>query len=212
MGDRASYLTVVLMVTCSLVTATPVDNSTETQAATGHQSGMLYITPKGRLKMPIGTVGVIASTLSVPMGNDLSSTSGSLAVTVPFTFKFDELGLTDLNNSWGNANRVARDASAQEEHAGGDRSQVYRVAENTISSAGLDGRVCLLRAICEVNLGYTAPELGLLGEVLHLLLSPSKDARHMGEYTEAETQGKGEKDCSLYHAGCPYSFFYDQQV
>ncbi|XP_045121524.1 uncharacterized protein LOC123510415 [Portunus trituberculatus] len=209
MSGRASCLTVVLMATCALVTAIPTDNSTET----GHQSGMLYITPKGRLKMPVGTVALLTPTLSIPMGgSDPSSASGTMAVSVPFRFDFDELGLTDLKNNWGYVNRVARDASPQEEHKGGDRSQVYRVAENTISSSGLDGRVCLLRAICEINLDYSIEELGLLGEVLHLMLSPSKSTRHMGEYTEAETQGKAEKDCSRYHTGCPYSFFYDQKV
>ena len=44
---------------------------------------MLYITPKGRLKMPVGTVGLITSTLSIPMEDDLAS----LAMSVPFKSK-----------------------------------------------------------------------------------------------------------------------------
>lgn len=50
------------------------------------------------------------------------------------------------------------------------REVVYRVVENSIQSAGLDGRACLLRTICEMNLNNAPGNFGLLGEAMQLIL------------------------------------------
>lgn len=44
------------------------------------------------------------------------------------------------------------------------------MVENSIQSAGLDGRACLLRTICEINLDAAPDNFGLLGEAVQLIL------------------------------------------
>ena len=53
---------------------------------------------------------------------------------------------------------------------GGERVLVYEALEDALFKFGMDGKACLLRAICEMHssplLGY-----GLFGEILELLLT-----------------------------------------
>ena len=53
---------------------------------------------------------------------------------------------------------------------GGERVVLYRAIEETLFNFGMDGKACLLRAICETHetplIGY-----GLFGEFLHLFLT-----------------------------------------
>lgn len=54
---------------------------------------------------------------------------------------------------------------------GGERAILYGVAEDLISTFGLDGKACLLRAICEIHSKKSIDRLGLVGEIAKLFFT-----------------------------------------
>ena len=53
---------------------------------------------------------------------------------------------------------------------GGERALLYGTAEDMLSTLGLNGKACLLRAICEVQ-GHPLDNFGLVGEMLKLFFT-----------------------------------------
>ncbi|KAF0313646.1 hypothetical protein FJT64_015780 [Amphibalanus amphitrite] len=90
-----------------------------------------------------------------------------------------------------------------------DKKMIYKGLENVFSIMGLDGRSCLLRAICEV----TATPLvydGVVGELLNMALVPRHTNGHHDDlkvYLEAEEHGLLGNDCSVTYSACPVSLF-----
>ncbi|VVC42606.1 Hypothetical protein CINCED_3A008282 [Cinara cedri] len=91
---------------------------------------------------------------------------------------------------------------------GGERALLYTIIEDMLANFGMDGKACLLRAICEVHSHTALDKFGFLGEFLELFLtaSRSKYADLMDEYVTAETTGK-HKECFPYFKECPKSLF-----
>ncbi|XP_044745953.1 uncharacterized protein LOC123307632 [Coccinella septempunctata] len=95
---------------------------------------------------------------------------------------------------------------------GGERALLYFLVEDFLENFGMNGKACLLRAICEVQ-AYQLNNLGLLGEMLKLFLTASKSpfADILTEYVEAENIGKGKigspSECWPYMKDCPKSLF-----
>ncbi|CAH1125780.1 unnamed protein product [Ceutorhynchus assimilis] len=95
---------------------------------------------------------------------------------------------------------------------GGERALLYLAVEELLENFGMDGRACLLRAICEVH-AHPMKGFGLLGEMLKLFFSASKSpfAHLMKEYVEAENAGAGVEggpaECWPYMKDCPKSIF-----
>ncbi|XP_050296298.1 uncharacterized protein LOC126736118 [Anthonomus grandis grandis] len=95
---------------------------------------------------------------------------------------------------------------------GGERALIYLALEDFLENFGLEGKACLLRAICEVH-AHSMQGFGLIGEMLKLFLSASKSpyAHLMEEYVEAERAGKGvdggPAECWPYMKDCPKSLF-----
>ncbi|KAE8751628.1 hypothetical protein FOCC_FOCC001476 [Frankliniella occidentalis] len=84
---------------------------------------------------------------------------------------------------------------------------LYAVVEDLLDNFGMDGKACLLRAICEVH-GRSAESLrslGVLGEMLRLFLTASKSpfAVLLPEYVQAERAGAGDGECWPYFRDCP---------
>lgn len=52
---------------------------------------------------------------------------------------------------------------------GGERALLYVLVEEMLENFGMDGRACLLRAICEVH-AHPLKNFGLVGEMLKLFL------------------------------------------
>lgn len=52
---------------------------------------------------------------------------------------------------------------------GGERALLYLALEELLENFGLDGRACLLRAICEVH-AHPMQGFGFVGEILKLFL------------------------------------------
>ncbi|XP_050074604.1 uncharacterized protein LOC126562203 [Anopheles maculipalpis] len=102
---------------------------------------------------------------------------------------------------------------AEHKHAfhGGERALLYVVVEDFIANFGLDGRACMLRAICEVH-SKSIEKFGLIGEMLKLFFTASLSpySEHLDEYVTAEKVGRGldgPGECFPYYKDCPRSLF-----
>ncbi|KAJ8925417.1 hypothetical protein NQ315_009249 [Exocentrus adspersus] len=76
------------------------------------------------------------------------------------------------------------------------RKFVYNMFETKIQSYGVPGKPCLLRAICEAA-EFTTQSTGVLGDLLHILLTPSSSTNDdpMTDYGAAEEYGRSKKHC-----------------
>lgn len=53
---------------------------------------------------------------------------------------------------------------------GGERALLYTLVEDFLENFGMNGKACLLRAICEVH-AYPLHNYGLMGEILKLFFT-----------------------------------------
>ncbi|XP_076173022.1 uncharacterized protein LOC143149493 [Ptiloglossa arizonensis] len=85
-----------------------------------------------------------------------------------------------------------------------ERMPIYDILERELDRRNIDGRSCLKKDICEVAVSPMKDE-GLVGELLHLLLTPNQgDFTTMDEeYLEAEAIGRRHGNCSLIYSACP---------
>uniref|UniRef100_A0A0A1WW03 Protein LDB19 n=1 Tax=Zeugodacus cucurbitae TaxID=28588 RepID=A0A0A1WW03_ZEUCU len=87
---------------------------------------------------------------------------------------------------------------------------IYKAMEILMNRAGLAGRECMLRSICEhaaVPLHYDS---GILGEILHIILTPSRSRDEFvhpqdKDYGRAERIGRKGGDCAVTYAECAYA-------
>ncbi|XP_047516045.1 uncharacterized protein LOC125056798 isoform X1 [Pieris napi] len=95
---------------------------------------------------------------------------------------------------------------------GGERALMYGIAEDLLANFGLDGKECLLRAICEVH-AHPLQNFGFLGEVMKLFFSPTKSpyASLLDEYVTAQKAGESGGECWPYYRLCPKSIFQSTQ-
>ncbi|XP_072942716.1 uncharacterized protein [Epargyreus clarus] len=91
---------------------------------------------------------------------------------------------------------------------GGERALLYGIAEDLLANFGLEGRECLLRAICEIH-AHPLTNFGFIGEVMKLFFSPSKSpyADLLQEYVDAQRAGESDGECWPYYRLCPKSIF-----
>ncbi|KYQ53411.1 hypothetical protein ALC60_07477 [Trachymyrmex zeteki] len=79
---------------------------------------------------------------------------------------------------------------------------VYRLLENEFERRGIDGKGCMKKNICEAATTLLEDE-GLVGELLHLLLTPRKsDTPSDSEYLQALEFGREYYDCSRIYKSC----------
>ncbi|KAF5307283.1 hypothetical protein FQR65_LT06999 [Abscondita terminalis] len=86
------------------------------------------------------------------------------------------------------------------------RKNVYSALEFKLNSHGYSGKDCLLRTICEAA-EYDLDGNGVLGDIIHVLLSPSTSVKEnlSPDFENAEQQGKDKKECTIYEKVCPVS-------
>ncbi|XP_001661761.2 uncharacterized protein LOC5575033 [Aedes aegypti] len=102
--------------------------------------------------------------------------------------------------------------------AGRTRWEIYRMLETMADQKGYNGRSCLLRTICEAAEVKFSHSSGIIGELLHILLTPSTTQEatthhHDEEYRRAELVASrssprtrlGGSVCSDMYAECPFS-------
>lgn len=77
-----------------------------------------------------------------------------------------------------------------------------------MQNTGIDGRACLLRAICEMQQN-PLNHYSIMGEILTALHRPKRAAGNlMQEYLEAEKLGQADAEfCITNYSGCPVSLF-----
>ncbi|EZA61852.1 hypothetical protein X777_04663, partial [Ooceraea biroi] len=85
-----------------------------------------------------------------------------------------------------------------------ERMTVYSLLEEEFERRGIDGRECMKKSICEAAMAPLEDE-GLVGELLHLLLTPQQesDSSLNSEYLEAFEFGREHHDCSQIYRLCP---------
>ncbi|RVE47600.1 hypothetical protein evm_007697 [Chilo suppressalis] len=94
-----------------------------------------------------------------------------------------------------------------------ERPIFYKSVTDMLNSKGFNGLECVQRAICEAA-QYTIEEEGLIGEILHILLTPDygrspfeeKDPYWddmMAPYKDAATVGRQMFSCAYVYSGCP---------
>ncbi|XP_039758673.1 uncharacterized protein LOC120632749 isoform X2 [Pararge aegeria] len=94
-----------------------------------------------------------------------------------------------------------------------ERIVFYKSVADLLEMKGMGGQDCVLRAICEAA-QYPVHEEALVGEMLHILLTP--DYGHspfeeqdpdweeaMSMYRDAATAGRQMFDCGYIYSGCP---------
>lgn len=108
--------------------------------------------------------------------------------------------------------RKQKEQLTEEYHFGSVyRWVIYRGIEMVLQNMQLPGRSCLLRVICDHATQPLTHESGLLGELLHIVLTPSSSSDHYAlhtdrEYQTAERFGKRGGNCAAsYGRKCPRS-------
>ncbi|KAK3855346.1 hypothetical protein Pcinc_038247 [Petrolisthes cinctipes] len=89
-----------------------------------------------------------------------------------------------------------------------DRYDTYNSLEAVFSNMGINGRECLLKAICE-SAEDSPADYGLMGQLVHLVLSPnhgptSTSRDQLREYRAAESYGQDAGNCGLAYPTCPF--------
>ncbi|XP_045482075.1 uncharacterized protein LOC123686127 isoform X2 [Harmonia axyridis] len=82
------------------------------------------------------------------------------------------------------------------------------VPENCLSTRyGFPGYECLLRLICDTATHPINLTNGVLGDLLHVILTPSSsnETESLEAYLEAERQGIENENCFIYEKNCSYS-------
>ncbi|XP_064082261.1 uncharacterized protein LOC135198529 isoform X2 [Macrobrachium nipponense] len=192
--------------------------------AKDRQKRFIYFTRDRRLTFPPSSTFFVTFSLSLPSGRLLNPGYGSgLSVSLPVGVSLQDVGLTTPDHPFADFNNFTfldelirgRREVGEEAHginwAGGDREVMYTVVQNTLESIGMNGKVCLLRAICEI---FQAPldRYGIFGEALEIFLSPSLSPYaefRLDDYLEAELVGRSTGVCLDYHERCPHSLFKD---
>jgi len=185
----------------------------------------VFLTDEKRFVMPPGSQLVLTPTLALPVIRyPPSGLDSNMTISTPFTLKFDQMGLTDNKNPFGLIPELntligssifgRRKRSVPDPETpphlvhGGERAFLYEYVENFLFNFGMDGKGCLLRAICET---HESPLLGhgMVGEMLELFLTPSKSPywEKMREYISAEMTGKKHGDCTKFEKDCAKSLY-----
>ncbi|KAG5670645.1 hypothetical protein PVAND_000893 [Polypedilum vanderplanki] len=86
------------------------------------------------------------------------------------------------------------------------RKGIYRLIESRLKANGFDGKKCLLRAICESAQNSFLEVNGVLGNILHIIFTPSTsiDENLPTEYNKAENLGY-QNNCQKYIQRCEFS-------
>jgi len=180
-----------------------------------------FMTDEKRIVMPPGTQLVLTPTLAMPfLRYPPDGIDANMTISTPFTISFDAMGLTDNQNPFGllpflnpalfgRRKRSLPDPELPPHKiTGGERATLYEWVEDYLFTFGMDGKACLLRAICETHqsplIGY-----GVMGEMLELFLTPSRSAywEKVKDYRLAEKIGRHSGDCSHYYPACSKSLY-----
>ncbi|XP_037081190.1 uncharacterized protein LOC119101905 [Pollicipes pollicipes] len=117
---------------------------------------------------------------------------GQFDMRFPFVFFVNEL-LRKLNGAYGR-------------HFVHDQYSMYRSMETgLVEGLAMEGRGCVLRAICDAA-HLDLAKFSLLGEMLSVLLTPKRShLPEMEDYSQAFKEGKKYGNCKKRYSDCPLS-------
>ncbi|KAK4026968.1 Uncharacterized protein APZ42_017518 [Daphnia magna] len=145
---------------------------------------------------------LIANQLTMPLitvaDDGKKSLRGLVVVIVQFTIFLDTLF-------------VEKAVQGQGRSMEQDQFQIYKSIEGALQVAGMDGKACLLRTICEIQQNQIG-QYTLAGEFATLLLTPKKGETgftgFLHDYLMAEKVGRSlNQSCSDSFPRCPLSLF-----
>ncbi|XP_064544223.1 uncharacterized protein LOC135432447 [Drosophila montana] len=86
------------------------------------------------------------------------------------------------------------------------RKTFYTILRDKLDRSGYPAEACLLRMICETNASALGEINGFLGNIVHVIFTPSssRDEQLSPVYYQAEADGQ-QQQCSLYDSDCPYN-------
>ncbi|XP_055842073.1 uncharacterized protein LOC129909125 [Episyrphus balteatus] len=83
---------------------------------------------------------------------------------------------------------------------------IYQMFQDKLKISGLKGEACLLKLVCEINSSKFGAYNGVLGTILHILISPSssKFENIPTKFYKAELNG-AVGNCLRYEKNCSYN-------
>ncbi|XP_034107421.1 uncharacterized protein LOC117570085 [Drosophila albomicans] len=86
------------------------------------------------------------------------------------------------------------------------RKSFYAMLQDKLERSGYPPEACLLRMICETNDSTLGEINGLLGNIVHIIFTPSssRDEQLASAYYQAESDGL-QQQCGVYHNDCPHN-------
>ncbi|XP_031621581.1 uncharacterized protein LOC116339694 [Contarinia nasturtii] len=86
------------------------------------------------------------------------------------------------------------------------RTNIYKTIERKLNAAGYNGHDCLLRAICDAADIPLGLHNGVLGDLMHIIFTPSSSAKEniLYDFYDAEMHGMLNM-CKRYSKNCPES-------
>ncbi|XP_046750325.1 uncharacterized protein LOC124413649 [Diprion similis] len=108
---------------------------------------------------------------------------------------------TNLFSTSSSSGRRRRSSSRYE------RQIAYSMLEQQFDRSGANGKECIMRGICEAAETPLRQE-GLVGELLHLLLTPDYGGNTSvdEDYVNAKKAGIRGEDCAALFPGCPHGY------
>ncbi|XP_047996052.1 uncharacterized protein LOC125233925 isoform X1 [Leguminivora glycinivorella] len=163
------------------------------------------------LVYPYGATYKLITGFTTPIKND-----DKVPLIFLFNFQYQYVQFTNITqlSRYYVINTVSReqrnaDAAGRRE----ERVLFYRSVAEVMDSKGLNGRECVLRAICEAA-QFPVEEEGFVGELLHVLLTPDYGKspfeeideelkETMAPYVDAAVAGRQMFSCAYIYSGCP---------
>ncbi|XP_034475678.1 uncharacterized protein LOC117782755 [Drosophila innubila] len=86
------------------------------------------------------------------------------------------------------------------------RKTFYAMLRDKLERSGYPPEACLLRLICETNDSTLGEINGLLGNIVHIIFTPSssRDEQLPSVYYQAESDGL-QQQCAAYNNDCPHN-------
>ncbi|XP_027236644.1 uncharacterized protein [Penaeus vannamei] len=171
-------------------TSKELKNRAKTSLDTNMDLGEIHSRQKRFVAFPTGSTFTITPVLCIPVVS-VGDLTGYLDIELPFTIKLP------------NATQISYSGRMDD-----DRMGIYSVLIDTLSRFGLNGKSCLLRAVCEVAESPLRDD-GLFGEIINIVLTASygSSSSELYDYVNAEYYGRAYGSCWSAYPECPMSLF-----
>ncbi|XP_045109446.1 uncharacterized protein LOC123503602 [Portunus trituberculatus] len=193
-------------------------SSSSSSSFSSSSSSSVSLSRKKRyLALPVGSNIEIKWSMNFPFNTfTLYEAATTLAIPIkipiPDSLVLDEERVKRSLSQYQGSQRVILDAIRGKEDRR-EKAYLYNYFESAFGKAGMSGRGCVLRAICEVA---EAPfDQGLFGELVNAMLTPSLAGKPTKEeawlqytdYLEAEVHGEVVGSCEEKYLNCTVSPF-----